>query len=101
MLQMPPEPQDAKLPPAEMRVRNTAYLLLVMSWAILAFPPLLIFLLLNGHPMVDHDSGRPMPLWLELLIAAGIAGIGLALNRLARWVLKQYREGRTAYGTNC
>ncbi len=84
----------------ELRVRNTAYVVLLMSWAALALPLLMIVMLLAGHPMVDRETGRPSPIWLELIIAAALIAVGLGLNRLARWVLNQYRSGMTAFGSD-
>jgi hypothetical protein len=97
---MLPQMKAAKLPPLEVRFRNTAYLVLLMSWAFLAAAALMIVLLLTGHPMLDRESGRPAPVWLELLIATVLAAVGVALNRFARWAVKQYRAGGTPFGTD-
>ena len=94
------DPYQAKLPPRERRVQNTAYLVLAMGWAFLGFSLLMLTMLVAGQPMVDRVSGAPAAFWLELLTVAGSAAIGVALISVGRWVLKQYRDGRTAFGSD-
>ena len=90
---------DADSPaPREARARNTAYLILLVSWASLAFAGLMVVFLLSGRPMTDRESGRAVPTWFELIIVAVIVVVGLALNRLSRWFLNQSRAGRIAFG---
>ena len=81
------------------RVRYTAAVVLVLSLAFMAGPVLMFLIAVaTRSTMVDRQSGRPVAIWFEVLVGMAFFALGLLINRGARWVLQQYRAGRTAFG---